>query len=179
MIEEALQRTDITSILQRLSLTSSSALIRAGSIVLSICLLSYFVITEVLRIRARLPNIGGPRGLPIVGNLHQLGPDPSERLRQWGEKYGGVYQIMMGNMPVVVFTSMKAAKEVFIGQGGALVDRPRFHTFHGVLSTVASTIGTTPWYVDVLSAFVSKAAGLMIYPGVSQQNGAVRQLPTP
>ncbi|RFU24453.1 hypothetical protein B7463_g11887, partial [Scytalidium lignicola] len=112
---------------------------------LPITILLYFVINEIGRFRARLPNIDGPPGLPVVGNLHQLGPDPAEQLRKWGQKYGGVYQIMMGNMPVVVFNSMRAAKDVFIGQGGALVDRPRFYTFHGVLSSVASTIGTTPW----------------------------------
>jgi 3-hydroxyphenylacetate 6-hydroxylase len=109
--------------------------------------LSYLGIGEIQRIRARLP-IKGPTGLPIVGNLHQVHPDPAEQLRKWGEKYGGVYQIMFGNMPIVVFTSMQAAKDVFVGQGGALVDRPHFYTFHSVLSSLASTIGTTRWYVS-------------------------------
>lgn len=107
----------------------------------------YLLFSEFLRIRARLP-IKGPTGLPIVGNLHQVYPDPAEQLRKWGEQYGGVYQIMFGNMPIVVFTSMQAAKDVFVGQGGALVDRPRFYTFHSMLSRFASTIGTTPWCVN-------------------------------
>ena len=122
---------------------SDGAKLVVGALVIAV--LTYLIINEVVRSRTRLAGIGGPTGLPVVGNLHQLGPDPPERLREWGQKYGGVYQLMMGNMPVVVFTSMKAARDVFIGQGGALVDRPRFYTFHGVLSSVASTIGTTPW----------------------------------
>jgi len=113
---------------------------------LAALLLVFLIISEALRLRHRLPAIKGPPGLPIFGNLLQLKPDPPERLRQWGQKYGGVYQIMMGNRPVVVFTSMRAARDVFVGQGGSLVDRPTNYTFHSVMSSVASTIGTTPWY---------------------------------
>jgi hypothetical protein len=109
-------------------------------------MLTFLIISEALRLRHRLPAIKGPLGYPIFGNLLQLSPDPPERLRQWGQKYGGVYQIMMGNRPVVVLTSMQAARDVFVGQGGSLVDRPTNYTFHGVMSSVASTIGTTPWY---------------------------------
>jgi 3-hydroxyphenylacetate 6-hydroxylase len=123
---------------------SPSDLIRTIAIALPLLLGIYLVVSEINRRRARLP-IKGPTGLPIVGNLLQVYPDPPEQLRKWGEEYGGVYQIMLGNMPIVVFTTMQAAKDVFVGQGGALVDRPRFYTFHSVLSSVASTIGTTPW----------------------------------
>ena len=107
----------------------------------------YFLVNEVVRARARVPGIPGPRGLPVVGNLHQLKFtwDPAEKLRKWGKEYGSVYQVMIGNEPVVVFSSMAAAKDVFIGQGGALVDRPQFYTFHKVLSTTTASFGTLPW----------------------------------
>lgn len=119
-------------------------LVQSLGVTLVVLFGTYLLVSEVNRVRARLP-IKGPTGLPIVGNLHQVYPDPAEQLRKWGEKYGGVYQIMFGNMPIVVFTSMQAAKDVFVGQGGALIDRPRFYTFHSQLSRLASTIGTTPW----------------------------------
>ncbi len=108
----------------------------------------YFLANEVVRARARVSGISGPRGLPVFGNLHQLkiAWDPAEKLREWGKEYGSVYQIMIGNEPVVVFNSMDAAKDVFIGQGGALVDRPQFYTFHKVLSTTTASFGTLPWY---------------------------------
>ena len=170
MIDKALQVVEFPRFLQILSITSLGSLARSIAILLSGCVLFYFLLSEVLRIKARLPNIDGPTGLPIVGNLLQLGPDPSERLRQWGDKYGGIYQIMMGNRPVIVFTSMQAAKDVFIGQGGALVDRPRFHTFHGVLSTVASTIGTTAY---------RRVAGLTQRTGVIRPRYVAKQPPTP
>ncbi|OQV02173.1 hypothetical protein CLAIMM_07412 [Cladophialophora immunda] len=123
---------------------SPTDLIVTLAIALPVLLGTYLVVSEIRRRSARLP-IKGPTGLPIVGNLLQVYPDPPEQLRKWGKEYGGVYQIMFGNMPIVVFTSMQAAKDVFVGQGGALLDRPRFYTFHSVLSSVASTIGTTTW----------------------------------
>lgn len=52
---------------------------------------------------------------------------------------------MLGNRPVVVFDSMRAARDVFIGLGGSLIDKPKLYTFHSVLSSVASSIGTTSW----------------------------------
>lgn len=137
-----MQSFDLPIAIGVIPLAEGTKTVAAG---LLIALFVYLIINEIVRYRVRLPTLNGPTGLPVIGNLHQLGPDPPERLREWGQKYGGIYQLMMGNMPIVVFTSAKAARDVFIGQGGALVDRPRFYTFHGVMSSVASTIGTTPW----------------------------------
>jgi hypothetical protein len=123
---------------------SPSDLVQFGVLGVVGLVLVYLVAGEIHRLWVRLP-IDGPTGLPVVGNLLQVYPDPPEQLRRWGHRYGGVYQITFGTMPIVVFTSMRAARDVFVGQGGALLDRPRFYTFHRVLSSLASTIGTTPW----------------------------------
>jgi len=112
---------------------------------LSVALLAYAIATELYRYHVRLPTLPGPPGFPIVGNLYQLAPDPAETLHKWGKRYGGVYQISLGTRPVVVFDSMQAARDVFVGQGHALIDKPRLYTFHSVLSSVASSIGTTAW----------------------------------
>ena len=149
MIETILQQIDSAKILRILQ--------DASGLTIALYLTSSFVglvliglvISEISRLWARLPNIPGPTGLPVVGNLLQLNPDPSERFRQWSKKYGAVYQVTLGNMPVVVFNSMHSVKDVFIGQGGALVDRPRFYTYHGKLSSKAASIGNTPWYVRI------------------------------
>ena len=143
MIGNKLYNTDLPTLLRSLQQPGKAGVAICDLIL--IALVAYALVSEVRRLKARIPGINGPTGLPVVGNLHQLGPDPAEQLRQWGKKYGGVFQITMGNAPVVVFKSMQAAKDVFIGQGGSLVDRPRFYTFHSVVSSVASSIGTTPW----------------------------------
>lgn len=124
--------------------TAYSLIITVSALTLLVAL-CYLILTEAYRSKIRIPNIPGPTGLPIVGNFYQLNPDPAETLHQWSKKYGGVYQIMLGTTPVVVFSSMQAARDVFIGQGGSLIDKPVFYTFHSVLSSVASSIGTTPW----------------------------------
>lgn len=143
----------LTMIGSKIHLTTSPLLrdVTASSLILStlvfilVSALAYVVVTEIYRSKIRLRRIPGPTGLPIVGNLYQLNPDPAQTLHEWGKQYGGCYQIMLGTMPVVVFNSMQAARDVFIGQGGSLIDKPRMYTFHGVLSSVASSIGTTPW----------------------------------
>lgn len=40
---------------------------------------------------------------------------------------------MLGNEPVVVVNSAKAAHETFLSQGNAMSSRPMFYTFHKVL----------------------------------------------
>jgi 3-hydroxyphenylacetate 6-hydroxylase len=125
---------------------SANTATNAAPIVLFAVIVVSVLLSEVVRARGRVPGIDGPRGLPIVGNLTQLKPDPAEKLRGWAKQYGSVFQIMIGNEPIVVFNSMEAANDVFIGQGGSLVDRPQFYTFHKVLSKTAASFGTLPWY---------------------------------
>jgi hypothetical protein len=55
-----------------------------------------------------------------------------EKYRQWSKQYGPVFQIMLGNEPVVVVNSAKAAHETFLSQGNAMSSRPMFYTFHKV-----------------------------------------------
>ncbi|KIW14361.1 hypothetical protein PV08_07143 [Exophiala spinifera] len=40
--------------------------------------------------------VPGPRGLPILGNLHQLPPYPQQSLQRWAREYGDMFQIRMG-----------------------------------------------------------------------------------
>ena len=127
---------------------------------------AYVLVTEIYRSKVRLSTVPGPTGFPVVGNFYQLGHDPADTLHQWGKQYNGVYQIMLGTMPVVVFDSMQAARDVFIGQGHSLIDKPRFYTFHSVLSSIASSIGTTPWS-DSTKRRRKTAASAMNRPGVA------------
>ena len=63
---------------------------------------------------------------------------------------------MLGNKPIVVVNSAKAAQDIFLSHGSALFSRPSFYTFHkvtearriaqnlGVSSSAGLTIGTSP-----------------------------------
>lgn len=96
----------------------------------------YVVINEFIRSTARVPGFKGPRGLPLIGNLRQIQVNASEQYRIWSKKYGSVYQIQLGNIPVIVVNSAAAAKTLFSQNSQALSSRPEFYTFHKVTSCV-------------------------------------------
>jgi 3-hydroxyphenylacetate 6-hydroxylase len=104
------------------------------------------VLAELQRYRARLRDWKGPTGLPIIGNLHQVRVNAAAKYRTWAEKHGPVYQIMLGNVPVIVVNSAQAAREIFVANSSALAGRPEFYTFHKVVSsTSGTTVGTSPF----------------------------------
>ncbi|EXJ56355.1 3-hydroxyphenylacetate 6-hydroxylase [Cladophialophora psammophila CBS 110553] len=106
-----------------------------------------FALYEFIRSSARVPGFGGPPGKPIVGNLWQIRQkDAPEQYRQWAKKYGPVYQIQLGNIPVLVVNSAAAAKAIFNQNSHATSSRPEFYTFHKIISdTAGTTLGTSPW----------------------------------
>ncbi|KAL5759990.1 hypothetical protein ACOSQ2_018828 [Xanthoceras sorbifolium] len=53
-----------------------------------------------------------PPGLPILGNLHQIGGLPHQSYRELCQKYGPVMLLKFGRLPIVVISSVEAAKEV-------------------------------------------------------------------
>ena len=92
----------------------------------------YIIINEFVREKARVSGLKGPRGLPIIGNLAQIRKNAAEQYRIWSRTYGPVYQIQLGNIPVVVVNSAAAAKVLFGQNAQALSSRPEFYTFHRV-----------------------------------------------
>lgn len=94
----------------------------------------YVIANEAIRRQARVPNLGGPTGVPLIGNLWQIRKNAAEKYRQWARTYGAVYQIQLGNIPVVVVNSAASAKILFGQNAQALSSRPEFYTFHKVRS---------------------------------------------
>lgn len=92
----------------------------------------YLAINEFIRHAARIPEFSGPQGLPLIGNLWQIRTNAAEQYRAWSKKYGGVYQIQLGNVPVIVVNTAAAAKTIFGQNAQALSSRPEFYTFHKV-----------------------------------------------
>ncbi|KAL6601650.1 hypothetical protein ACP70R_044870 [Stipagrostis hirtigluma subsp. patula] len=72
--------------------------------------------------RRRLPP--SPRGLPLVGNLHQLGRLPHRSLRALAAAHGPVMLLRLGRVPAVVVSSAEAAREVMQAQDHVFASRP-------------------------------------------------------
>ncbi|KAM3258365.1 hypothetical protein ACQJBY_050246 [Aegilops geniculata] len=70
----------------------------------------------------RLPP--SPRGLPIVGNLHQLGALPHRALHALAAAHGPVMLLRLGHVPTLVVSSADAAREVLQLQDHAFANRP-------------------------------------------------------
>ncbi|PLB34570.1 cytochrome P450 [Aspergillus candidus] len=126
----------------------------------------YVIWNEFIRASARVPGFGGPRGLPLIGNLAQIRKNAAEQYRIWSKTYGPVYQIQLGNIPVIVVNSAAAAKVLFGQNAQALSSRPELYTFHKIVSnTAGTTIGTSP-YSDSLKRRRKGAASALNRPSV-------------
>ena len=54
----------------------------------------------------------GPKGLPLIGNAHQLGGQPHRQVMQWAKEYGEIYKIRLGWNDWYMLCSPEAVKEV-------------------------------------------------------------------
>lgn len=97
-----------------------------------VLLLGYILLNEFKRKAARIPGLGGPSGHPLIGNIWQIRVNAAEKYRQWAGNYGSVFQIQLGNIPIVVINSAAAAKSLFGQNAQAMSSRPEFYTFHKV-----------------------------------------------
>ena len=128
--------------------------------------LAHLLLDEVIRYKARIPSFKGPRGLPVIGNIADIRHNAAEKYRNWVAKFGDVYQIQLGNVPVIVVNSASSARTIFGQNSQALSSRPVFYTFHKVLSnTAGTTIGTSP-FSDSLKRRRKGAASALNKPSV-------------
>jgi cytochrome P450 len=54
----------------------------------------------------------GPKGLPILGNAHQLGPHLHRQITQWARQYGEIFKIRLGWNDWYILCSPSAVKEI-------------------------------------------------------------------
>lgn len=112
----------------------------------------------------KIKNLPEIPGVPIFGNLLQLGNEHARRAREWVKEYGPVFQVRLGNrvsrvpsctnpfalsyksQRIVFANSFESVKHFWITNQSALISRPTLHTFHSVVSSSQGfTIGTSPW----------------------------------
>lgn len=79
--------------------------------------------------RGKQPSLPGPWSFPILGNLLQLGDHPYLTFMEMRKKYGDVFLIRLGLVPVVVVNGMEAVRHVLLRNGELFAARPKMHAF--------------------------------------------------
>ncbi|KAK7890544.1 hypothetical protein LTR67_007752 [Exophiala xenobiotica] len=106
-------------------------------------LIRFFNSTDQPKIKG-LPEVPG---VPLFGNLLQLGEDHARVTAAWAKKYGWpVFQTRLGNRRIIWANTFDSVKHFWINNQSSLISRPTLYTFHSVVSSSQGfTIGTSPW----------------------------------
>jgi 4-hydroxyphenylacetaldehyde oxime monooxygenase len=94
-----------------------------GLLALLVMLLSLVVLAKSSS-KGRLNLPPGPSQVPVLGNLHQLGPLPHRNLRELARQHGSVMLLRLGTVPTVVVSSAEAAREVMKVHDADCCSRP-------------------------------------------------------
>jgi 3-hydroxyphenylacetate 6-hydroxylase len=94
--------------------------------------ITYILANEYIRYARRIKDFPGPINWPLVGNIPDIKYNAAEKYREWSKTFGPIFQIQLGNEPVLVVNSAEAARKLFGGNSQALSSRPVFWTFHKV-----------------------------------------------
>nr|AAL99904.1 CYP1A [Anguilla anguilla] len=76
-----------------------------------------------------LQRLPGPKPLPIIGNVLDVGANPHLSLTAMSERFGQVYQIQIGMRPVVVLNGSETIRQALIKQGEEFASRPDLYSF--------------------------------------------------
>lgn len=166
------------------SLSVSESLVAMTTVCLVYLLLKYFH-TDIPEGLRRLP---GPKPLPIIGNVLEMGSRPYLSLTAMSKRYGDVFQIQIGMRPVVVLSGNETVRQALIKQGDEFASRPDLYSFrfinngkslafstdkagvwrarrklaYSALRSFSTLEGTTPEYSCVLEEHICKEGECLI-----------------
>lgn len=122
----------ISTVLPLLSEQFLQHTLRSFLIILVGIPVTYVLVNELVRRSLRVKGFDGPTNWPFVGNIPDIKYNAAEKYREWSKIFGDVYQIQLGNVPVIVVNSAESARKIFGQNSQALSSRPVFWTFHKV-----------------------------------------------
>ncbi|KAI3944570.1 hypothetical protein MKW98_021028, partial [Papaver atlanticum] len=131
-------------------------------IVFSTLLLFLFMVVKKIRSKSERSNSNlppGPWKLPLIGNLHNmlcLVPVPHRTLGKLAKKYGPLMQLQLGEVPILVVSSPRAAKQIMKHHDLIFADRPEIYAgkimFYDSTNVVFSRYGD--YWRDMRKNFV-------------------------
>ncbi|KAF7535030.1 hypothetical protein G7054_g5716 [Neopestalotiopsis clavispora] len=84
--------------------------------------------------RSSLDTIPGPKGLPFIGNAHQLTKHPQRKFLEWAEEYGELFKVQMGLQNWVFLNSPAAVREILDRQSAVTSGRPEMPVVSDLVS---------------------------------------------
>ncbi|KAK2143254.1 hypothetical protein LSH36_859g01016 [Paralvinella palmiformis] len=76
-----------------------------------------------------LLRIPGPLCLPLIGSVLSFGNVPHLAFLELRKRYGDVYRVQIGSVPVVILNGVGVIREALVGQGDIFSGRPDLMTF--------------------------------------------------
>lgn len=154
----------------------------------TVCLVYLILKLRHTEIPEGLRQLPGPKPLPIIGNVLEVGSKPYLSLTAMSKRYGPVFQIQIGMRPVVVLGGSETVRQALIKQGDDFAGRPNLYSFqfindgkslafsseqagvwraqrklaYSALRSFATIEGTTPEYSCILEEHVCKEAEYLI-----------------
>ncbi|KAI0642043.1 cytochrome P450 [Trametes meyenii] len=87
----------------------------------------------------------GPKGLPILGNVHQLPEKFQEKtLLRWSREYGDIMYLKFFRTPTIVLSSVEAARDLLDKRSAKYSDRPPMLMFTDLIG-MDSSLPTIPY----------------------------------
>ena len=118
------------------------------SIFTFIFFISLFILLLIPKLKSK-PNQNlppSPPKLPLIGNLHQLNHHPHICFRRLSQKFGPIILLQLGQIPTLIISSPKIAKEAFTTHDLVFSSRPFLfsaqHTFYNCTDIAFSPYGS-------------------------------------
>lgn len=166
------------------AVTVSESLVAVATVCLVYLVIRWFK-TDIPEGLRPLP---GPKALPFIGNVLQVGQKPYLSLTAMSERYGDVFQIQIGMRPVVVLSGLETVRQALVKQGEDFSGRPDLYSFrfindgkslafstdqagvwrarrklaYSALRTFSTLEGTTPEYSCMLEEHICKEGEYLV-----------------